>query len=133
MNHMKWYGKLYIGMLITVLYIPILFLMIYSFNSAGDMIHFDQFTLAHYQYLFNNDRLKGLIFNTVAVALLAPSVLVMLLTMCLITLLHLPNKKFKISLLFLNYILIVSSDVVILASFLILFTAIGHFTGLRPG
>ncbi|MDQ7157924.1 ABC transporter permease, partial [Staphylococcus warneri] len=28
---MKWYGKLYIGILIAILYIPILFLMVYSF------------------------------------------------------------------------------------------------------
>ena len=68
---MKWYGKLYIGILLAILYIPIFFLMFYSFNSAGNMIHFEHFTLEHYQSLFQNDRLMSVIFNTVAVALLA--------------------------------------------------------------
>ena len=108
-------------------------LMIYSFNSAGDMIHFDQFTLAHYQSLFKNERLMAVIFNTVAVALLAASVATMIGTMGAIALYHLRNKKLKISLLTLNNVLMVSSDVAIGASFLIMFTAIGHFTGLGLG
>ena len=41
---MKWYGKLYIGILLVVLYLPIFFLMFYSFNSAGNMVHFEHFT-----------------------------------------------------------------------------------------
>ena len=60
-NHMKWYGKLYIGILLAILYIPIFFLMFYSFNSAGNMIHFEHFTLEHYQSLFQNDHLMSVI------------------------------------------------------------------------
>ena len=48
----KWYEKLYIALLISVLYIPIFFLMIYSFNSAGNMSHFEHFTLEHYHSFF---------------------------------------------------------------------------------
>ena len=73
-NDVKWYGKMYIGILIAILYIPIFFLMIYSFNSAGNMIHFEHFSLEHYRTLFQDDRLISVIFNTVAVALLAASV-----------------------------------------------------------
>ncbi|SCS49176.1 ABC transporter permease [Staphylococcus caeli] len=130
---MKWYGKLYIGILIAVLYIPILFLMIYSFNSAGNMVHFEGFTLEHYQSLFNNERLMSVIFNTIAVALLAAAFATVIGTMGAIGLYHLRNKKLKVSLLTLNNVLMVSSDVVIGASFLIMFTAIGHITGLGLG
>ena len=94
---MKWYGKLYIGILLAILYIPIFFLMFYSFNSAGNMIHFEHFT-----------------FGAIAIY-------------------YLRNKKFKVTLLTLNNVLMVSSDVVIGASFLIMFTTIGHFTGLGLG
>ncbi|MFQ3782277.1 ABC transporter permease [Staphylococcus saprophyticus] len=130
---MKWYGKLYLGILIAILYIPILFLMVYSFNSAGNMIHFEHFTLEHYQSLFSNDRLMSVIFNTIAVALLAAAFATVIGTMGAIGLYHLRNKKLKVSLLTLNNVLMVSSDVVIGASFLIMFTAIGHFTGLGLG
>jgi spermidine/putrescine transport system permease protein len=130
---MKWYGKLYIGILVALLYAPIIFLMIYSFNSAGNMIHFDGFTLEHYKSLFQNDRLMSVIFNTIAVALIAASVSTVIGTMGTIALYHLRNKKMKVSLLTLNNVLMVSSDVVIGASFLIMFTAIGHITGLGLG
>lgn len=130
---MKWYGKLYIGILTALLYAPIIFLMIYSFNSAGNMIHFDGFTLEHYKSLFQNDRLMSVIFNTIAVALIAASISTVIGTMGAIALYHLRNKKMKVSLLTLNNVLMVSSDVVIGASFLIMFTAIGHITGLGLG
>ena len=71
---MKWYGKLYIGILLVVLYLPIFFLMFYSFNSAGNMVHFEHFTLEHYQSLFQDDHLMSVIFNTIAVALLSAAV-----------------------------------------------------------
>ncbi|WP_436851508.1 ABC transporter permease [Staphylococcus gallinarum] len=130
---MKWYGKLYIFMLTALLYIPILFLMVYSFNAAGNMIHFEGFTLDHYRDLFQDDRLMAVIFNTIAVALLAASIATVIGTMGAIALYHLKNKKIRVSLLTLNNVLMVSSDVVIGASFLIMFTAIGHFTGLGLG
>lgn len=130
---MKWYGKLYIVLLIAILYIPIFFLMFYSFNSAGNMIHFEHFTLEHYQSLFQNDHLMSVIFNTVAVALLAASISTIIGTFGAIAIYYLRNVKFQVSLLTLNNVLMVSSDVVIGASFLIMFTAIGHYTGLGLG
>ena len=130
---MKWYGKLYIGILIGILYIPIIFLMVYSFNSAGNMIHFEGFTLEHYQALFHNNKLLSVIFNTIAIALIAAAISTVIGTMGAIGLYHLRNKQLKVSLLTLNNVLMVSSDVVIGASFLIMFTTIGHFTGLGLG
>lgn len=107
--------------------------MFYSFNSAGNMVDFEHFTLEHYESLFNNDKLMSIIFNTVAVALLAAAISTVIGTFGAIALYYLRNKTFKITLLTLNNVLMVSSDVVIGASFLIMFTAIGHFTGLGLG
>ena len=114
---MKWYGKLYIGILLVVLYLPIFFLMFYSFNSAGNMVHFEHFTLEHYQALFQDDHLMSVIFNTIAVALLSAAVSTIIGTFGAISIYYLRNKKFKLTLLTLNNVLMVSSDVVIGASF----------------
>ena len=95
-NDVKWYGKLYIGILIAILYIPILFLMVYSFNSAGNMIHFEHFTLEHYQTLFQDDRLMSVIFNTIAIALLAASISTVIGTFGAIALYYLRNKNLKL-------------------------------------
>src|SRR5699024_9849177 len=99
---MNRFGVQDISILISILYIPILFLIFYSFNSARNMIHFEHFTLAHYLSLFNNDRLLAVIFNTIAVALLAAAIATVIGTMGAIALYHLRNKKLKISLLTLN-------------------------------
>ena len=130
---MKWYGKLYISILLVILYVPIFFLMFYSFNSGGNMIHFEHFTFEHYQSLFKNDKLMAIIFNTIAVALLAASISTVIGTFGAIALFYLRQKKLKVTLLTLNNVLMVSSDVVIGASFLIMFTALGHFTGIGLG
>ncbi len=71
----------------------------------------------------------SVIFNTIAVALLAASISTVIGTFGAIAIYYLRNKKFKVTLLTLNNVLMVSSDVVIGASFLIMFTTIGHFTG----
>ncbi|ARJ14308.1 ABC transporter permease [Staphylococcus lugdunensis] len=130
---MKWYGKLYISILLVILYVPIFFLMFYSFYSGGNMIHFEHFTFEHYQSLFKNDKLMAIIFNTIAVALLAASISTVIGTFGAIALFYLRQKKLKVTLLTLNNVLMVSSDVVIGASFLIMFTALGHFTGIGLG
>ena len=87
--------------------------MIYSFNSAGNMSHFEHFTLEHY----HSDRLMSVIFNTVAVALLSASIATVIGTFGAIALYYLRNKRFKVTLLTMNNVLMVSSDVVIGASF----------------
>ncbi|WP_412520136.1 ABC transporter permease [Staphylococcus simulans] len=130
---MTWYGKVYLWLLVIGLYVPIVFLMIYSFNSGGNMIHFEGFTLEHYQSLFQDHRLMAILFNTIAVALLAAAVSTVIGTLGAIALYHLRQKRLKVTFMTLNNVLLVSSDVVIGASFLIMFTAIGHFTGMGLG
>ena len=58
------------------------------------MIHFEHFTLEHYQSLFQNDRLMSVIFNTIAVALLA-AISTIIGTFGAISLYYLRNKNSK--------------------------------------
>lgn len=130
---MKWYGKAYLYFLLVILYLPIFFLMLYSFNSAGNMVHFEKFTLEHYQALFENKRLLQVVFNTIAIALIAAAVSTVIGLFGALVLYQIKQQMLKVSLLTLNNVLMVSSDVVIGASFLIMFTAIGHYTGFSLG
>ncbi|ARJ51540.1 ABC transporter permease [Staphylococcus lutrae] len=130
---MRWYGKFYLFILLVLLYLPIFYLILYSFNRAGNMIHFEGFTWEHYQTLFANTRLLQVVFNTIAVALLAASLATIIGIFGALLLYQLRNQTLKISLLTLNNVLMVSSDVVIGASFLIMFTALGHLTGFGLG
>ncbi|MDT0748322.1 ABC transporter permease [Staphylococcus chromogenes] len=130
---MKWIGKSYLIGLLVVLYLPIFYLMFYSFNSEGNMVRFGGFTLEHYATLFGNTRLLEVVFNTIAVALIAAAISTLIGLFGAFMLYQIRNQSLKISFLTLNNVLMVSSDVVIGASFLIMFTAIGHFTGFGLG
>jgi len=130
---MKLQSKVVLAITMLLLYFPIFFLMFYSFNSAGNMNHFEGFTLDHYKAIFQNKRLMVIILNTIAVALIAASISTLIGVFGALGIHYMRNKKLKFGLLTLNNILMVSSDVVIGSSFLILFTIIGHFTGLGLG
>ncbi|MEJ7442906.1 ABC transporter permease, partial [Staphylococcus warneri] len=92
----------YLWLLVIGLYVPIIFLMVYSFNSGGNMIHFEGFTLEHYQSLFQDDRLMAILFNTIAVALLAAAVSTVIGTFGAIALYHLRQKRLKLTFMTLN-------------------------------
>lgn len=130
---MKLQAKLFLAAALLLLYFPIFFLMYYSFNDAGNMNHFEGFTLDHYKAVFQNKRLIVIIMNTIAVALIAASISTLIGVFGALGIHYMRNKQLKIGLLTLNNILMVSSDVVIGSSFLILFTVIGHYTGLGLG
>ncbi|MGM9968535.1 ABC transporter permease [Rummeliibacillus sp. POC4] len=118
-------SKLYLAFVFVVLYAPILFLVFYSFNSGDSMTNFKSFTLSHYKDVFNDSRLIVILINTVVVALLSALISTIIGTLGSIGIIAIRNRKLRNMVLSLNNILIVSPDVIIGASFLILFTMVG--------
>ncbi|MER2000245.1 MAG: ABC transporter permease [Lysinibacillus sp.] len=118
-------SKIYLAVVFVILYAPIFYLIFYSFNSGGTMNSFESFTLEHYKAVFDDNRLLIILLNTVIVALLSGLIATVLGTLGAIAIVSIKNKKMRNTLLSLNNVLIVSPDVVIGASFLILFTMIG--------
>lgn len=118
-------SKAYLVLVFVILYAPIFYLIFYSFNSGGTMNSFESFTWEHYAAVFEDSRLIVILLNTVIVALLSGLIATVIGTLGAIGIVSLKDKKMRNTLLSLNNILIVSPDVVIGASFLILFTMIG--------
>ena len=118
-------SKIYLVAVFVILYAPIFYLIFYSFNSGGTMNSFESFTLEHYQAIFEDPRLIVILLNTILVALLSGFIATIIGTLGAIGIVSIKNKKMRSTLLSLNNVLIVSPDVVIGASFLILFTMIG--------
>lgn len=125
---MKKLSHLYLLIVIVLLYFPILYLMFYSFNSAGNMSSFDSFTLEHYISVFTNQRLIVIIINTLAVALISSAAAVLIGLGGALFMYNVKNSTRRI-LLSINNIMIVSPDVIIGASLLILFTLAGISLG----
>ena len=118
-------SKAYLVLVFVILYAPIFYLIFYSFNSGGNMNGFESFTLEHYQAVFEDTRLIVILINTALIALLSGLIATIIGTLGAIGIVSIKDKKMRNTLLSLNNVLIVSPDVVIGASFLILFTMIG--------
>ncbi|WP_199426761.1 ABC transporter permease [Thermaerobacillus caldiproteolyticus] len=120
----KW-GNLYLIIMFVILYTPIFYLIYYSFNSGGTMHHFQGFTLEWYKEVFQDTRLLIIVLNTFVIALLSSAISTILGVMGALAIYYVKKRRMKNLLLTLNNVLIVSPDVIIGASFLILFTIIG--------
>lgn len=118
-------AKVFLTLIFIILYVPIFYLIFYSFNSNGTMTSFESFTWEHYIAVFQDTRLISILINTVIVALLSGLLSTIIGTLGALGITYLKNKNIRNTLLSLNNILIVSPDVIIGASFLILFTLIG--------
>lgn len=118
-------ARIYLAIVFIILYAPIFYLIFYSFNSGGTMSSFEGFTLEHYAAVFNDSRLIVIVLNTVIVALLSALISTAIGVLGAIGIIFIRNRKMRNAVLSLNTILIVSPDVIIGASFLILFTLVG--------
>lgn len=118
-------ANIYLFLTFVVLYAPILYLMYYSFNSGGTMHGFEGFTLEWYGEVFQDTRLMIIVINTLVIALLSAAIATIIGIMGALAIDRMQRRRVKNALLSLNNVLIVSPDVIIGASFLILFTMIG--------
>lgn len=125
MKKLSTVSKIYLAIVFVILYAPIFYLIFYSFNSGGSMNNFESFTLEHYAAVFDDTRLIVILINTVIVALLSGLIATIIGTLGAIGIVSIKDAKMRNTLLSLNNVLIVSPDVVIGASFLILFTMVG--------
>ncbi|MFF2017950.1 ABC transporter permease [Paenibacillus sp. NPDC058177] len=119
------FSNLYLVLVFAVLYAPIVYLMYYSFNSGGTMHKFEGFTLEYYREVIQDSRLIIIVINTLVIALLSSAIATVIATIGALAIHRVRSRRAKNSLLSLNNVLIVSPDVIIGASFLILFTIVG--------
>ncbi|RDU36701.1 ABC transporter permease [Neobacillus piezotolerans] len=122
-------SKLFLVLIFFILYAPIFFLILYSFNSGGKMFGFEGFTLDWYKELFSDTRLLIIVLNTLVVALLSALIATIIGVGGALGIHYMRKRSTKNTLLSLNNVLIVSPDVIIGASFLILFTVSGYKLG----
>ncbi|EXJ23639.1 Spermidine Putrescine ABC transporter permease component potC [Alkalibacterium sp. AK22] len=124
----KW-ATVYLVLVFILLYTPIFYLIFYSFNEAGTMNQFSGFTLNHYSALAEDARLLIIALDTVRIALLSALIATVIGTAGAIGIYYTRQRRAQNVLLSLNNILLVSPDVIIGASFLLLFTLVGFQLG----
>lgn len=125
MNGKHFLAKIYLLFVLAFLYLPIFYLLYFSFSSGKNMNRFGHFTWAHYQTLMQDHRLLAIFLETILLALLSSLIATLIGTMGALAIANLKRKREQKILLALNNVLMVSPDVIIGASFLIFFTALG--------
>lgn len=118
-------AKIYLVFTLILLYVPIFYLIYFSFSSGKNMNKFEHFTWAHYQTLFQDNRLLAIFLETILLALLSSLIATIIGTFGAIAIAAMKKESNKKTTLALNNVLMVSPDVIIGASFLIFFTALG--------
>jgi len=71
MKKLRWFGKTYIGFLMAFFYLPIIVLIIFSFNESKSRAYFTGFTLDWYKKLFTNELILTSLLNTLIIALVS--------------------------------------------------------------
>lgn len=127
-ENLKW-SKLYLVFVFVLLYVPIFYLIFFSFNEGGTMNEFTGFTWEHYATVLQDERLIQIVIQTLILALLSSLISTIIGTLGAIGIHYIRSYKTQTMLLNANNILLVSPDVIIGASFLILFTIVGFQLG----
>lgn len=121
------WSNLYLILVFVLLYVPIFYLIFYSFNAGGTMTSFTGFTWGHYETLFSDTRLISIVLQTFVLAFLSALIATAIGTFGAMSIYYTRKRGSRNVLLGLNNILMVSPDVIIGASFLILFTMLGGY------
>ncbi|PKY90777.1 spermidine/putrescine ABC transporter permease PotC [Falseniella ignava] len=118
------WATIYIVLIFILMYLPIAYLIFYSFNAGGDMSGFTEFTLEHYQTLFSDKRLLSYIANTFIVALSSALIATIIGTFGALAIFFSRRSKSSQVTMQFNNVLMVTPDVMMGASFLILFSTV---------
>ena len=125
---MKKLSNLYLAFVFIVLYLPIFYLIGYAFNAGDDMNSFTGFSLSHFETMFGDGRLMLILIQTFLLAFLSALIATVIGTFGAIYI-YQSRKRYQEAFLSLNNILMVAPDVMIGASFLILFTQLKFSLG----
>ncbi|MDR0615013.1 MAG: ABC transporter permease [Lactobacillales bacterium] len=128
-NKKSAWGSIYLIFVFLLLYFPIFYLIFYAFNKGGTMNNFTGITFDYFRELFADSRLLLIICETFLFAFLSALLATLIGTFGAIGIYYVRKQYNKNTLLNLNNVLLVSPDVIIGASFLILFTFLGWQLG----
>lgn len=119
--------KLYLPLVILFFYLPIVSLIVFSFNETNSLINFTGFSFKWYKNLFRNSTIMDALTTSLTIALISTVVSVILGTLGSIGLAYFSRKQkaLKDMILMTNNIPVVSPDIVTAVSLMILFLGIG--------
>lgn len=120
----KIFGKIYVLIIMMFLYLPILALIVLSFNEAKSMSVWKGFSLKWYEELFSSRLMMGAIFNTFSIAILAALIATIVGTLAVLGMAAMKQKT-ENALMALNNIPMLNADIVTGIALMLFFLMIG--------
>lgn len=121
-------AKSYLGLIYTLLYLPIIVLVVMSFNKSKVGYHWGGFSLKWYESLFNNQAMLDAFWHSIVLGLVAATVSTLIGTLTALAL-HRYSFRGKVLLNGLLFVLMMSPEIVLAISLLALFLLIGMQLG----
>ena len=121
----KFFARFYIGILLVILYAPLVFIAVFSFTEAKALGNWTGFSTRLYQSLFTGGMQGGsglmkAVENTLVIAIVSAAVATLLGTIAAIGIHNLKGRK-KQAIMFMNNIPMINPDIIIGVSLFLLF------------
>ena len=126
---MKILSKFYIGIIFLLLYLPILVLIVFSFNEAGSLAHFSGFSLTWYKELFHDEEALSALRNSLFLAVFSSLIATVIGTFGALGLHRMKNRYLKQPILTATNIPMMNPDIGTGVSMMLLFVALASLLG----
>ncbi len=124
--------KSYLGLVLLFMYLPIVILIVFSFNESKSRGNWTGFTFKWYGELFKNSQIIDALYNTIRIALLSSIIAVIIGTLAAIGIHNMKKIKKKV-VMNLTYLPVLNPDIVTGVSLMIMFVFIGTLVNLKLG
>lgn len=118
------FKNIFLFLILSFIYLPIIILIIYSFNSGDSGFIWQGFSLKWYKEIFASSQIKSAIFNTILIAIISSLTSVVIGIIGAYAIYKSENKKLKTILLSVNKITIINPDIVTGISLMTFYSAI---------
>lgn len=125
-------GKIFTALTYIFLYAPIVFLIVFSFNSTKSRTIWSGFTLDWYKQLFNDSLIMSSLETTLTVSVIASVIAAVIGTFAAIGFYNM-KKKWRSPLLTVNNIPVINADIITGVSLALLFVSAGAMLGFQLG
>lgn len=128
----KTLSRLYISVILLFLYIPILVLIVYSFNESKSRASWEGFSLIWYKKLFNNEQIISALFNTIIIAVISSVVATLIGTFAAIGISRMRRLP-KAVIMNVTYIPIINPEIITGVSLMLLFRIFMDYFNFQMG
>lgn len=126
---MKTFGKVYMGIVFAIMYMPLLVMVFFSFNESNSTAKFTGFSLHWYEEMLRDSAAMDALKNTLILAVVSTIIATVLGTLAAVGIFGMRNKWFKTGVLSATNIPMMNPDIVAGVSLMLLFAFVGRMLG----